>query len=603
LFVLFREPLKQSEQSGFITSVLQIFATRASAELERREADARIREQASLLDKAKDAIVVCGIDNRVQFWNKGAERLYGWTAEEAIGQPINELLHEDPVDFMKASRWVLEHGEWSGEAIERRKDGSALTVQAHWTLVQDEDGRPKSIFAIKTDFTQRKAAEQEIQYLAFYDPLTRLPNRQLLMDRLQHALATSARSRQKAALLFIDLDNFKTLNDTLGHAMGDLLLQQVALRLTHCVRESDTVARLGGDEFVVMLENLGTRHKEASEHVKAIGENILSSLNQPFRLEDCEHYSTPSIGVALINDQRDTVGEVLKRADLAMYQAKTAGRNTLRFFDPGMQAAVTDRAVLEADLRQGLRDNDFVLHYQPQANGKIHITGAEALLRWQHHQRGMIPPAEFISLAEETGLIVTLGQWVVETACKQLAVWATHPRMAQLDLAVNVSVRQFRHPDFVEHVLATLDRTGANPQKLKLELTESMLIDNLDDTIAKMTALQAKGVGFSLDDFGTGYSSLSYLKRLPLDSLKIDQSFVREVLTDPNDAAIARTIIGLAQSLGLAVIAEGVETEAQREFLARHGCHAYQGYLISRPLPIQQFEVFVLENGEDAPVM
>jgi diguanylate cyclase (GGDEF)-like protein/PAS domain S-box-containing protein len=596
LFVLFREPVKHSD---FITSTLQIFVTRAAAELERQEADARLSDQASLLDKAKDAIIVRGIDHRVQFWNKGAERLYGWTSEEVIGRSIEDLLYDDPGSLREATRNVLERGEWSGEITERRKDGSSVTIEANWTLVVDDDGRPQSILAIKTDITQRKAAEHEIQRLAFYDALTRLPNRLLLLERLQHALAISARSGKMGALLFIDLDNFKTLNDTLGHDKGDLLLKQVALRLTACVRESDTVARLGGDEFVILLEDLSVNGQEAAAQAKSIGEKILATVNQPYQLAEYERHSTPSIGATLFSGQSSSVDDLLKRADLAMYQAKAAGRNAIRFFDPEMQAVVTASAALEADLRHGLQQHEFILHYQPQLDDDNRVVGVEALVRWQQPQRGLVSPAEFIPVAEETGLILALGQWVLETACFQLAAWSACPATASLNMAVNVSARQFRDPDFVKQVLAVLDRTGANPQQLKLELTESLLVDNVEDTIAKMTALKAKGVGFSLDDFGTGYSSLTYLKRLPLDQLKIDQSFVRDVMTDPNDAVIVRTIIALGRSLGLAVIAEGVETEAQRDFLERHDCHAYQGYLFSRPLPAEQFESFMRDKNED----
>jgi diguanylate cyclase (GGDEF)-like protein/PAS domain S-box-containing protein len=594
LFVLFREPLKRY---SFIKSTLRIFATRAAAELERQEADARISDQASLLDKAKDAIVVRGIDNRVQFWNKGAERLYGWTSDEALGRSIEELLYDDPSTLEEATRSVLEQGEWSGEILGHRKDGSSVTIEANWTLVRDDDGRPQSILAIKTDITQRKAAEREIQRLAFYDGLTRLPNRLLLMERLQHALTISARSRKMGAVLFIDLDNFKTLNDTLGHDKGDLLLQQVSQRLTACVRESDTVARLGGDEFVVMLEDLSESPQEAIAQTKAIGEKILAAVNRPYQLAGHERHSTPSIGATLFNGLSGDADELLKRADLAMYQAKAAGRNAIRFFDPKMQAAATDRAALEADFRQGLRQQEFLLHYQPQLCAEDCVVGAEVLVRWQQPRRGLVSPAEFIPLAEETGLILPLGKWVLETACRQLASWAACPAMARLTMAVNVSARQFRDPGFVKQVLAVLDRTGANPQLLKLELTESLLVENVEETIAKMSALKARGVGFSLDDFGTGYSSLSYLKRLPLDQLKIDESFVRDVLTDPNDAVITRTIIALGQSLGLEVIAEGVETEEQRAFLAELDCHAYQGYLFCRPLPAEQFERFMRDRN------
>ena len=371
--------------------------------------------------------------------------------------------------------------------------------------------------------------------------------------------------------------------------MGDLLLQQVAQRLIDYKCESEAVTRLGGDEFVVMLENLSDAPGEAARQAETVGQSLLALLTQTYLLAGYEHYSTSSIGVTLFNGYQESVAELLKRVDFAMYQAKAAGRNTMRFFDPAMQAAVTARAVLEVDLRDAVQEGQFLLYYQAQVNSAGGLIGAEALVRWRHPRRGMVSPAEFIPLAEETGLILPLGHWVLETACKQLTVWAAQPEMAHLTLAVNVSARQFRHPDFVAQVRAVLDHSGANPEKLKLELTESLLVANMEDIIAKMTALRAWGVGFSLDDFGTGYSSLAYLKRLPLDQLKIDQSFVRDILTDPNDAAIARTIVALAQSLGLAVIAEGVETEAQRDFLTCNGCHAFQGYLFGRPGPAENF--------------
>ncbi|MHB1233545.1 MAG: EAL domain-containing protein [Burkholderiales bacterium] len=443
----------------------------------------------------------------------------------------------------------------------------------------------------------RKAAEAEIEHLAYFDGLTQLPNRHLLIDRLHQVLVSSTRGGHAGALLLIDLDNFKTLNDTLGHDVGDLLLQQTAQRLVRCVRAEDTVARVGGDEFMVLIENLGLFTQEAAALARTVGEKILATLNQPYLLAEYEHSSSPSMGIVLFADISDSVEELLKRADLAMYQAKAAGRNTLRFFDPQMQARAMARAALETDLRLGVQADQFLLYYQPQVNSEGCLTGAEALLRWQHPRRGMVPPAEFIPLAEDTGLILPLGQWVLETACAQLAAWADDPLTARLALAVNVSARQFRHKDFVDQVLAVLDQSRADSQKLKLELTESLLVDDVEDIIGKMNALKARGVNFSLDDFGTGYSSLTYLKRLPLYQLKIDQSFVRDVLTDPNDAAIARTIVALANSLNLAVIAEGVETEAQRDFLAGIGCYAYQGYLYSQPLALQAFEAFVSQIG------
>ena len=448
----------------------------------------------------------------------------------------------------------------------------------------------RSIGAQISQFIARKAAEDETRQLAFYDPLTSLPNRRLFIDRLRHALAATPRSQRHGALLFIDLDHFKTINDTLGHDTGDLLLRQVAGRLSNCLRVGDTVARQGGDEFVILLMDLSEVLEEAAAQAEAIGGKLLAALNRPYQFADRAYHCTASIGATLFDGHLKSADELLKRADLAMYQAKAAGRNTLLFFEAGMQTAVMLRAELEAELRQGLQDGQFLLYYQAQVDDVGCITGAEALLRWQHPVRGLVSPATFIPVAEVTGLIVPLGRWVMDAACAQLTAWSARPATAHLTLAVNVSARQFRQPDFVTQVVELLDRTGANPRKLKLELTESMLVDNVEEVITNMNVLKDLGVGFSLDDFGTGYSSLSYLKRLPLDQIKIDQSFVRDVLTDPNDAAIVRTIVALAQSLGLSVIAEGVETEPQRDYLANHGCHAYQGYLYGRPLPLEQFE-------------
>ena len=590
VFVLFRQAIADSD---FITSTLQIFAARASAEIDRQLADARIRHQASLLDKAQDAILVRDLDNRIIFWNKSAERLYGWTQLQVLGQSIETLLYEEPTHFRHATQAVMEHGEWTGEIVQRHRDGSTIEVEGRWTLVRGDDGQPQSILAINTDIRQRKSSEREIQRLAFYDALTGLPNRMLLMDRMHQALATAHRRHQGGALLFIDLDNFKTLNDTLGHDQGDLLLQQVAQRLNTCVRSVDTVARLGGDEFVVMLEELSARPQELAMHARGVAEKILTLLAVPYALQGYQYRSTPSIGVAPFTGDETSVGELLKQADLAMYQAKTAGRNTLRFFDPDMQAVVTARAGLETDLRAALAQEEFLLHYQPQLHQSGRCVGVEALVRWAHPRRGMVAPGEFIALAEDTGLILPLGRWVLHTACKLLASWQADPALTHLTMAVNVSSRQFRHASFVDDVARVLAVTGARASHLKLELTESVLVEDMEATIATMTALRSIGVGFSLDDFGTGYSSLSYLKRMPLDQLKIDQSFVRDLLTDPNDAAIVDTIVGLSRSLGLQVIAEGVETTEQREMLADAGCMHYQGYLCSRPLAGDLLEAFV----------
>ena len=561
---------------------------------ERKRAEADLRIAATAFESHEGMFIA---DDRsvIVRVNRAFVEITGYTADEAIGQTPRLLSsgRHDAAFYQAMQDSIACSGVWQGEIWNRRKNGEVYPQWLTITAVKNAQGDVTHYVSTLTDITQRKTAEDEIRNLAFYDPLTRLPNRRLLLDRLKQALASSTRSGRYGALLFIDLDNFKTLNDTLGHDIGDLLLQQVGQRLATCVREGDTVARLGGDEFVVMLEDLSETLQEAATQAETVGEKILVTLNRLYQLDSYEHHSTPSIGVTLFADHQETVDELLKRADLAMYQAKAAGRNTLCFFDPEMQAVVAKRAALEAALREAILKRQFLLYYQAQVDGEGRLTGAEALVRWQHPEYGLVSPAMFIPLAEDTGLILPLGHWVLETACFELASWATRPEMADLTIAVNVSARQFHHPDFVDQVLAVLDHTGANPQKLKLELTESLLVDDVEDVIAKMSELKARGVGFSLDDFGTGYSSLSYLKRLPLDQLKIDQGFVRDILTDPNDAAIAKMVIALAESLGLAVIAEGVEIEAQKDFLAHHGCHAYQGYLFSRPLPLEEFEKLV----------
>lgn len=527
--------------------------------------------------------------------NQAFTEITGYSAAECIGQ-TPKLLSSGRHDaaFYTAMRQSLERqGSWQGEIWNRRKNAEIFPEWLTISAVTDNEGRVTHYVSTLADISLRKAAQEEIQKLAFYDALTRLPNRRLLQDRLRTAMAASARSGHQGALLFIDLDNFKTLNDTLGHDMGDCLLQQVAKRLLACVRDRDTVARLGGDEFVVMLAGLDKRPQEAATQSRIVGEKILAALNQPYDLAGSEYLNTPSVGITLFGGQQDAIEELMKRADLAMYDAKATGRNTLRFFDPQMQALVTARVALERDLREALQRQELFLCYQPQIDQAGRIVGAEALVRWRHQQRGQVLPAEFIPLAEETGLILPLGLWVLETACAQTTVWAAQAGREEFTVSVNVSARQLRQPNFVEQVLGVLASTATNPRNLKLELTESMLLDNVHEIIAKMTELKEHGVGFSLDDFGTGYSSLSYLKRLPIDQLKIDQSFVRDLLGDPNDEAIARTIVALGGSLGLEVIAEGVESVEQRDVLATQGCHTYQGYLFSRPLPLAEFEVFL----------
>jgi diguanylate cyclase (GGDEF)-like protein/PAS domain S-box-containing protein len=567
---------------------------------ERKQSEEALRIAATAFE-SQQGMVVTNAQREILRVNQAFTRITGYSADEAMGQYPSMLSsgrHDQ--SFYAAMSQVLEsEGAWTGEIWNRRKSGEMYPEWLSISAVKDEGGVPTHFVGIFADISQHKADQEQIEALAFFDPLTSLPNRRLLLDRLKQALHASTRHSRKSALLFVDLDNFKTLNDTLGHHQGDLLLTQVTQRLKTCVRDGDTVARLGSDEFVVMLEDLSESLEEAANQAEVAGVKVLTTLSQDYPLGSVAHHNTTSIGITLFGGaQQESNEEPLKRAELAMFQAKAAGRNTLRFYDPQMQARVSAHAALEADLREAIPANQLTLHYQAQVLGGGRITGVEALLRWQHPQRGMVSPTQFIPLAEETGLILPIGQWVMETACMQLAAWATDPALCHLTIAVNVSARQFRRADFVDSVLTTLARTGATAKLLKLELTESMLVDDVEAIIAKMGALKAHGVGFSLDDFGTGYSSLTYLKRLPLDQLKIDQGFVRNIVTDPNDAAIAKMVVVLAESLGLAVIAEGVELQAQADFLAHLGCHAYQGYLFSRPLPLEALEAILCQSLE-----
>jgi len=521
--------------------------------------------------------------------NESYLRNTGYTREELIGHPALEVgIWAD----LKDRQVLLDSLRCQGmcknlEARFKTKNGNVLWGLLSASIIELDGER--CILAITRDITEAKAAQEEIRNLAFFDPLTRLPNRRLLLDRLEQAVVLGRRSGRKRALLFIDLDDFKTLNDTLGHNVGDLLLQEIARRLTACIRETDTAARLGGDEFVVMLENLSSVSEEAATQARMVAEKILTCVARPCPIGEHECLITSSIGITVFGERHEQTSEILQQADIAMYQAKAAGRNTLRFFAPALQAAVCARAALEEEIRQGIRTGQFVLWYQPQVD-RGRLIGAEALLRWNHPRRGILPPAEFISLAEETGLILPLGALVLENACAQLAAWATRPGFPLISIAVNVSARQFRQPDFVDQVLAVLRRTGADPRRLKLEITESMLLDDIEETITIMSRLKGHGVQFSLDDFGTGYSSLAYLKRLPLDQLKIDRAFVRDLLEDDTSSAIAQTIISLSGAMRLSLLAEGVETEEQRSWLARFGCHAFQGYLFSPPIPPENFQ-------------
>jgi diguanylate cyclase (GGDEF)-like protein/PAS domain S-box-containing protein len=558
---------------------------------ERRRNDEELRIAAAAFE-SQEGMIVTDPHAVIIRVNQAFTRLTGYSAGEAVGHTphlLNSGRH-DKTFYQRMWVSLKENGFWQGEIWNRRKNGMVYAEWLNISAVSAPDGSITHYVASFTDLTNNKEAAAEIHRLAYYDPLTRLPNRRLFQEQLGKALAVSGRSKKYGAILFIDLDNFKSLNDTLGHDIGDMLLTQVAIRLVGCIREGDTVARQGGDEFVVMLEELSLNQEDAAIQAEEVGEKILAALNQTYQLGSYECHSTPSIGVTLFNDHLETVDELLKRADIAMYAAKATGRNTLRFFDPEMQSAVTARASLETDLRRALTENQLKLYFQIQAHHDHHLVGAEVLLRWEHPERGLISPLEFIPLAEETKLILDIGLWVLEAACAQLKSWEEVPQTRQLRLAVNVSAHQFHQACFVEQVCAVLEKYAIQPDRLKLELTESLVLDNIDETIIKMQQLKKTGVHFSMDDFGTGYSSLAYLTQLPLDQLKIDQSFVRNIGVKSTDAVIVQTIIGMANNLGIDVIAEGVETEEQRAFLELHGCPAIQGFLLGRPLPLDEFE-------------
>jgi diguanylate cyclase (GGDEF)-like protein/PAS domain S-box-containing protein len=562
----------------------------------RKKAEAELRI-AAIVFESQEGMAVTDANNVILKVNLAFTLITGYSAEEAVGR-TPDILKSDRQDakFYQAMWERLGRDRfWQGEIWNKRKDGEVFPGWLSITAVTDDEGQATHYIATFTDITQQKQAEDTIHNLAFYDPLTTLPNRRLLQDRLQHTLASSVRNQRHGAILFIDLDNFKQLNDSKGHDIGDLLLVEVAQRLQSCVRSADTVARQGGDEFVIMLDELSTESEQAAVQAETIAEKIRSAVNQPFMLQGYEYHGSPSIGISLFRGHENTVDELLKRADNAMYQAKRSGRNAIRFFDPATHAAMEARIALETDLRRAVPENQLRLYYQMQVDHTGHIIGAEVLLRWQHPERGLVPPLQFIPLAEESGLILPIGHWVLQTACVKLKAWESDPSARHLQLAVNVSARQFRQADFVEQVCAVLHATAIDPARLKLELTESLVLDNVSDTIVKMQALKDIGVHFSMDDFGTGYSSLAYLSQLPLDQVKIDQSFVRNIGVKSTDAVIVQTIIGMANNLGLNVIAEGVETLEQRDFLERNGCPNYQGYLFGRPVPVGEFESSLLK--------
>lgn len=590
-------PLRLAGQSEYHLAVVQDISERKQMEQALRRSEEHLRNILNHMPVGVNQVQ----DGRIVFRNERHVQICGYDTHEApdvdtwwrLVMPDEQQRKHAREAWHAASLAAL--GDPDGairpvECVITSKSGVRRAVELSGMILGD------SHIVTMVDQSQRKAAEEEVRYLAYNDPLTGLPNRRLLLDRLEQALAMSARHQLCGAVMMLDLDNFKTINETLGPDMGDRLLREVAKRLRGCVPEDDTLARHGGDEFVVVLKDLGVNPKEAAARAEEVAQRILAAVRQPFDIDGQASHTALSVGIAIFRGVSESADELLKRSDLAMYEAKAAGRDTLRFFDPQMQAAVSERAALEADMRAGLEAGQFELFYQPKMD-RGRITGAEALVRWRHPDKGFISPAEFIPLAEQSGLILRLGEWVLRSACQRLAQWSGHAVLGQLSVAVNVSPRQFHESAFVPQVLKALASTGADARRLRLELTEGLLLQDVEDTIAKMVQLRGYGVGFSLDDFGTGYSSLAYLKRLPLHELKIDQSFVRDVLTDPNDAVIARTIVALGTSLGLQVVAEGVETQAQRDFLERNGCQAWQGYLLSPPLQVEAFEALVLKQA------
>jgi diguanylate cyclase (GGDEF)-like protein/PAS domain S-box-containing protein len=532
---------------------------------------------------------------RIVYVNDAFERVTGYSREQAIGQSPRFLQGKNtqPAELVLIAQALAKDRAVRVELINYTREGQEFWVDLDIVPVIDASGLCVNYIGIQRDITEKKKAQALVEQLAHHDALTGLANRRLLADRLKQTLAACARQPVYCGLLVIDLDNFKSMNDTFGHLQGDALLVEVAHRLKACVRDVDTVARLGGDEFVVLIQSVGSDPAEAASNAETVARKVLLRLGQNFTFEEASYHLTASLGIALFNSARASMDELLKQSDLALYQAKAAGRNTFRFFDAGMQVMVDERSWLGGELRQALAQKQFTLHYQAQFDMVRGLVGAEALLRWDCPGRGQVPPAVFIPLAEQIGLIKSLGNWVLEAACQTLVHWAALPALSHLTLSINVSPKQFQMPDFVQSVMQCLERSGARPDRLKLELTEGMLIHDLRDVNTKMASLKAQGIGLSLDDFGTGYSSLNYLRRLSLNQLKIDQTFVQNVLTNDNDAAITRTIVALGQSLGLEVLAEGVETLAQKEFLTQIGCHAFQGYFFSKPLPLPAFESFV----------
>lgn len=542
-----------------------------------------------------EAIMITDRDSNIIRVNKAFQKITGYSEAEVIGKNPRMLRSGQQSKAVIAAMWkrLLESGTWEGEIWDKRKDGHVYPQWITITAVKDNAGTTSSYVGIFSDISLRKKAEEEIYSLAFYDTLTKLPNRRNFLERIAQAQSISARSHLYGALIFLDMDRFKTLNDTLGHDQGDVFLVEVAKRLHKCVREMDIVARLGGDEFVVLMEEIDANEEAASQKVALVAEKIRRALAEPYLLVGHQLHSSCSLGVCMYRGDEESVESLLKQADMAMYQAKQSGRDEVRFFNPAMQLAVETRAAVESDMRHAITGEQFHLYYQVQVDNEGRPIGAEALIRWLHPVRGLVLPMDFIPIAEESSLILDIGNWVLEAACKQLSLWRKREYARHLQLAINVSAAQFQKPDFVDTIAKMVHAHRIDPSLLKLELTEAVVLHDVDDVIAKMHALKAMKIRLSLDDFGTGYSSLSYLKQLPLDQIKIDQGFVHDVTTDPGDAVMVKTIIDLAKNFRMNVIAEGVETKAQLDFLKQNGCMAYQGYLFSKPVPIKTFEALL----------
>ena len=563
------------------------------AEWEKNLLDQQYRQ---VVENITDGFFTIDLDGCLLDANEVYVRQSGYSREQLLSLSIFDLeTQESAPEVMLRMEQIQQRGSERFEAWHQHRDGSLwpCDISASFAPVEGK------IYAFVRDITVMKQAENQIRRLAFFDSLTQLPNRQHLLDRLQQALEASRTSQHYGALLFIDLDNFKLLNDTLGHDMGDRLLVIVAQRLMACTRGQDTVARLGGDEFIILVEGLDPERELAEQTIRHLANTVISALNQPYPFEHQEFHNTPSIGVALFNHQATSVEEMLKHADLAMYQAKASGRNTLCFFDPDSQTRVEAKSALDTELRLALRLNQLTLQFQPQVDRQGLIVGAEALVRWNHPKQGILNPSEFIGLVEDSELVHPLGLKILEMACAQLQAWSTDAQLSELTVSVNVSARQFRHHAFVENIRAQLMDSGIRPECLKLELTESLLLHDITESAARMAQIKAMGVVFSLDDFGTGYSSLGYLRSLPLEQLKIDQSFVRNILSDSNDAAIVRAIIVMGHSLGLSIVAEGVDNAAQWALLLREGCDHGQGHFFGPALPPTDFERLQRHNAED----